>query len=108
MSIGVIVGKKITILFQFLNHKQLAAAGAGWAALQRPAAPTAACAAGHGRRWLSRAAGYGLSRIPIHYAHKSETERKARYIFTGWSVQRDRHGAFKLKPSEARFQLVYI
>jgi len=25
---------------------------------------------------------------------------------TGWSTQRDRHGAFKLKPSEARFQLV--
>jgi len=35
----VIVGKKITILFQFSNGKQLAVAGAGWAALQRPAAP---------------------------------------------------------------------
>jgi len=44
--------------------------------------------------------------IPIHYAGKSETEHKARYALTGWSAQRDRHGAFKLKPSEARFQLV--
>ena len=24
-----------------------------------------------------------------------------------WSAQHDKHGAFKLKPSEARFQLVY-
>ena len=30
----------------------------------------------------------------------------ARYAFTGWSAQRDKYGAFKLKPSEARFQLV--
>jgi len=44
--------------------------------------------------------------IPIHYAHKSETEREAQYTFTRWSAQRDRHGTFKLKPSEARFQLV--
>jgi len=50
---------------------------------------------------------YGLSHIPIHYEDKSETEREARYVFTGWSAQHDRHGAFKLKPSEARFQLVY-
>ena len=46
--------------------------------------------------------------IPIHYAGKSETEREARYAFTGWSAQRDRHGAFKLKPSVARFQLVLV
>jgi len=118
LSIGVIAGKKITILFQFSNGKQLAAAGAGWAALQRPAAPAAACAAGRSRCWATGlagphcrqrpgAAGYGLSHIPIHYAHKSETEREARYTFTGWSAQCDRHGAFKLKPSEARFQPVH-
>jgi len=65
------------------------AAGAGWAALQRP-----------------KAAGYGFSHIPIHYADKSEMERKARYAFMGWSAQQDRHGAFKLKPRYARFQLV--
>jgi len=45
--------------------------------------------------------------IPIHYGGKSETEREARYTFTGWSAQRDRHGAYKLKPSVARFQLVF-
>ena len=33
-------------------------------------------------------------------------EREAQYVFTGWSAQRDSHGVFKLKPSEARFQLV--
>jgi len=38
--------------------------------------------------------------------YKAQTERTARYIFTGWSAQRDKHGAFKLKPSEVRFQLV--
>ena len=57
----------------------------------------------------ARAAGYTDFHIflfPIHYEDKSETEREARYVFTGWSAQRDRHGAFKLKPSEARFQLV--
>jgi len=54
-----------------------ATAGAGWAA-QQP-----------------RAAGYGLSHIPTHYADKAETEREARYVFTRWSAQRDRHGAFK-------------
>jgi len=36
----------------------MAAASAGWAALQRP-----------------RAVGYGLSHIPIHYEDKSETKR---------------------------------
>jgi len=38
--------------------------------------------------------------------YKARTERAARYTFTGWSVQCDKHGAFKLKPSKARFQLV--
>jgi len=52
-----------------------------------------------------RAVGYELSHIPTHYEDKSETEF-APYVFTGWSVQRDRYGAFKLKPSEVRFQLV--
>ena len=46
MSLGIIVGKKITILFQFSNGKQLAAAGAGWAVLQWPATTASACAAG--------------------------------------------------------------
>jgi len=44
---------------------------------------------------------------PIHYEEKYESECEARYVFTGWSAQRDRHGAFKLKPSEARFQLLH-
>jgi len=39
--------------------------------------------------------------------YKAQMECAARYIFTGWSAQRDKHGAFKLKPSEARFQLVH-
>jgi len=33
MLIGIIVGKKITIIFQFSNGKQFAAAGDGWAVL---------------------------------------------------------------------------
>jgi len=36
--------------------------------------------------------------IPIHYAGKMANPRR--------SAKRDRHGAFKLKPSEARFQFV--
>jgi len=38
--------------------------------------------------------------------YKAQSEHAARYIFMGWSAQRDKHGAFKLKPSEAKFQLV--
>jgi len=38
--------------------------------------------------------------------YKAQTKRAAQYIFMGWSAQRNKHGAFKLKPSEARFQLV--
>ena len=52
--------------------------------------------------------GYGVSHTPFHCEVKAQTECEARYAFTGWSAQRDRHGAFKLKPSEARFQLVLI
>ena len=44
--------------------------------------------------------------IPIQYAGKSGTEREARYVLMEWSAQRDKHGAIKLKPSVARFQLV--
>ena len=44
-------------------------AGAGWDTLQWP-----------------RAAGYALSHLPIHYAHKCKTEREAWYVFTGWST----------------------
>jgi len=65
------------------------------------------------RCWLGRAVaakscGLRTFTFAIHYEDISETEREARYVFTGWSAQRDRHGAFTLKPSEARFQLVYI
>ena len=52
----------------------------------------------------------GVDRMLVHIFHSTtrrlQTERAARYILTGWSAQRDKHGAFKLKPSEARFQLV--
>jgi len=44
-------------------------------------------------------AGYGVSHTPIHCEDKAQTEREARYAFTGWSAQCDRHGAFKPKPS---------
>jgi len=40
--------------------------------------------------------------------YKAQTERAARHIFMGWSAQRNKHGAFKLKLSEARFQLVIL
>jgi len=92
MSIGVIVGKKITILFRFSNGKQLAAANAGWAALQ---AAAKSC---------------GLQTFTYSNPLRPQIRDGARsaIIFMGWSAQRDRHGAFKLKPSEARFQLVLL